>query len=148
MTKRINLSKLTEGYYDLSTLEKAEIMERVKKAIKRKNSELLNSMTTVVEKHLTHYKQDFYIHDIELIHQHDVSFLWLVRDSGTHWINLENHYMVSEKISFNEDVFEIYARQERIIAFYYYNKVTKMFTKINEQKARTLIKQQYEKMTA
>lgn len=148
MTKRINLSKLTEGYYNLSTLEKEEIMERVKKAIKRKNSDLLNTMMSVVEKHLLSYKQDFYIHDIELIHQHDVSFLWLVRDSGTHWLNLENHHMVSEKMSLNETDFEYHARQSRIIAYYYYNKHTKTFSKVNVQKARTLIQQQYQQMTA
>lgn len=148
MTKRINLSNLSESFSELTSMEKEEMMERVKKAIKRKKSDVLTSMMNAVENHVASYKQDFYIYDVELFHKHDVSFIWMVRESGTQWLNLENDHMVSEKISLNENDFEYHVKYSRIIAYYYYNKQTKTFSKINEQKARTLIQQQYQQMTA
>jgi hypothetical protein len=148
MNTRLNLSILTVDYYDLTSEQKLEKMERVKKAIKRKNNLILHKMMEVVEKNVTSYKQDFYIHDVELLHKYDVSFIWMVRDSGTQWINLENNYMVSETVSLIENDFEYHAKHSRIIAYYYYNKTTQTFNKISEQKGRALIKQQYEQMTA
>lgn len=148
MTKRINLSNLSEDFYELSTSEKEEIMNRVKKTILRKKNAVLLSMMEAVEKHVTSYKQDFYIFDVELFHQYDVSFIWMVRDSGTQWLNLDNHYMYEDHLSANEHDFEYHVRHSSIIGYYFYNKLTKSLTKINEEKARVLIKQQYEKMTA
>lgn len=148
MTKRLNLLQLSEGFHELSTEEKTEKMERVKKAINRKKDDVLLQMMETVEKHVTSYKQDFYIHDVQLYHQHDVSFIWMVRESGTQWLNLDNHYMVSEKLSLNENDFEYHAKYSRIKAYFYFNKANRKFTKINEQKARTLVKKQYEQMTA
>lgn len=57
-------------------------------------------MVKVVSKHVKHYSNDFYLHDTFSYLEGDKVGIWLLRDSGTHFIQMGD--------SFREDFMEVY----------------------------------------
>lgn len=53
--------------------------------------ELLD-MEKIVSKHLTHYRNDFYLHDIHAYLKGGRKGIWMLRDTGTHYIPLSNNF--------------------------------------------------------
>lgn len=87
---------------------------RIKSNVKFSNVDILSFMGNVVEKHTRYYQSDFQI-DREILHraaekqeQHDKTFIWLCRTSGT-WLLLERNTFLKDTREFN--TFSFYAEQ-------------------------------------
>lgn len=52
----------------------------------------LLQMEEIMNKHLKHYKNDFYLHDTYSYLSGDQKGIWLLRESGTHYIPLGEHF--------------------------------------------------------
>lgn len=52
----------------------------------------LLEMEKIVSKHLDHYVNDFYIHDLFAYLKGDKKAIWLLRDTGTHYIPLLDNF--------------------------------------------------------
>lgn len=58
---------------------------------KFKENPLIQKMSTIVDKKVEHYHQDFFYHDLRLIEDYEGDrFAWYVGDCGTHIIWLDN----------------------------------------------------------
>lgn len=145
--KRLNLKNLEEGYYELSDQDRVNMVERVKKALKRKKN-VLTEMMHIVEKKVKHYKADFYIHDVQILHRNEKDlYIWVIRDSGTHFINLDSPVTYSDGECANLNYFNSLSRMNKLIGIYLVDRENDSLQKINQEKAETIIKSEFEKAT-
>lgn len=135
---RLNYINLEKIYNSSNDFERILLIERVKQSIVRKNNHI-TQMMNIVESKVKHYKSDFYIHDMQLFHTYDVSFLWVVRESGTHWINIENQMVLDNGESGNLSYLKAIMKLPRVRAVYHYDKSTHLLQKINLEKAISLV---------
>lgn len=143
--KRLNLKKLSEEYYELSDQDKLNMVDRVKSAVKRKKN-VLTEMMKIVEKKVKHYQADFYIHDVQQLHKNpENSLIWFVRDSGTHFIDLDSPVALSDGESSNLNYFNALIKTNRFIGIYLVNPIENTLQKVSEEKAETIIKSEFEK---
>ncbi|MEK6190632.1 MAG: hypothetical protein N2A99_06550 [Carnobacterium alterfunditum] len=143
--KRLNLKKIESEYYELNDTEKTEMIERVKLLVKRKKN-FITEMMNIVEKKVKHYKADFYIHDIQKLHKSpENSLIWIIRDSGTHYIDLDSPVAYSDDTSANMDYFQTLVKMNRIIGFYLVDRKENTLQKIKQEKAEAIIKTEFEK---
>lgn len=123
-------------YYNMSEQDKDFYMTQVKQFIK--TNELFKQMENIVKRHVKAYHQDFYIHDIHSIVNHNNSdFVWMVRKTGTDLIIKNGHCISDEgnwtgKLWFN-------AIRDRNEHYYYYNTKTNRLTKITSDKAAEIV---------
>lgn len=143
--KRINLKNLEEQYHKATDQEREEIIDKVKRSIKRKNN-FLSSMMDIVERKVGSYKVDFYIYDMQLIHRYDVSFLWIIKETGTNWIDLEVDIELTDGKSANLEYYNTLLKMTRVKEIYHFDKRRKVIQRITKEKALTLVKNNFEKM--
>lgn len=116
-------------FYKLEDKEQKKYIERIKKEIKKSDNEVLKKMDRIVKRNVKQYQSDFYLHDICLMNEHPGPFLWLIRESGTDFIPLEN---------INNNLISWYDAVKKINTdFYFYNRKT--LKKINIEEADKII---------
>lgn len=100
--KKRNVLTDPNTFYDFSNEEKQSYLNYVKNKIKKHT--LLSKMHNIVNRRMTGYKTDFYVHDTYIILNDDhksKTFLWMVRDTGTDLINLNFDSSEDEKQALN-----------------------------------------------
>lgn len=135
---------MSVAFYEKNDLQKKRILNYRRKKILNGNDKLLLSMMMVVEKNLKDYFSDFYIHDLEQIENHNrKEFLWIVREYGTHYIDLHSEHFTQDNEWYSVLYFNEILENSRhgIVGIYLYEKG--ILQKINEAKA-ILILQKYE----
>lgn len=64
----------------------------------------LIKMQKIVTKHLSHYQNDFYLHDLHSYLEGDKKGLWLLRDSGTHFIQMGKSFSAEDMVVYKDYV--------------------------------------------
>ncbi|PFK99808.1 hypothetical protein COJ01_17195 [Priestia megaterium] len=64
----------------------------------------LLEMEKVVSRHLSHYQNDFYLHDLYSYLEGDKKGLWLLRDSGTHFIQMGESFSAEDMVVYKDYV--------------------------------------------
>lgn len=137
------------AYYEKSEKQQENTLNYRRRKIHTGDNELLKSMMYIAEKSLNNHIADFYIHDVELVKNYkDDAFLWVVRDYGTHYINLHVDCFTDDNewdslYYFNCVLQNAESSLSKIKGIYYCQNDT--LKKVNKVKA-TLILQQYENL--
>lgn len=77
------------AYYEKTDEQKKRTLYYRKRQILKGDNELLKNMVRIVDQNVVKYHSDFYIHDVEIIKEIKGNpLLWIVRDFGTHMLNL------------------------------------------------------------
>lgn len=92
------------------------------------NHPAYNGMLARVKAHVKHYFSDFYTHDkIQLgKNQHDEKFIWMIRESGTWFLNSKNN--------FTEEIIKQELKECRHNIYFYDGKILNPITR-NELKS-------------
>lgn len=102
LTKKRNVLIDPSTFYSFTEEEKQSYINYVKNKIKKHT--LLSKMNNIVNRKMTSYKTDFYVHDTYIIlndNHKSKKFLWMVRDTGTDLISLNFNSSEDKKQSLN-----------------------------------------------
>lgn len=85
---------ITEAFYAFTDEQKENYIKITDAKIANSGDPALKKMRNLVRRHLKKYQSDFYVHDVTLYYRaKGAPFLWILRDSGTHFINLRIRYV-------------------------------------------------------
>ncbi|MES9681775.1 hypothetical protein ABWK22_02420 [Gottfriedia acidiceleris] len=92
----------------------------------------LLEMEKIMLKHVEHYRNDFYIHDIYGYLKGDKKAIWCLRDTGTHYINMLDNFNHE-----HTDGYKYYLKSNKHLYLIDNGKIKK----INLQKAQSLLEE-------
>lgn len=142
--KELNqMKKIMNNFYEVKDKTRIKKMHQIRDIILESNSDLLKKMLYIVHQDVQYYMIDFYKHDIEKLAEYEGTFIWIVRESGTHLIPLQEEKICSDGSWLWEHEYNAICQVARIKDFYYYN--GKELLKINKEKANKIINEYKEK---
>lgn len=100
-------------FHRLDEKDKEKYIKDIKEEIEKSDNAVIKKMENIVKRHVKHYKNDFYVYDLDMIKKYPGPFIWMTRETGTDFIPL--HYLKGSLIDFYHYV--KYTNKN----FYYYN---------------------------
>lgn len=102
-------------YYNKTDKQKESSINYQKRKIQNGTDPIIKQMMAITEQHVKYYDSDFYIHDYTYRQMYNGHFLWIVRDSGTHFIPLAlRDFLPEAKTWVPEESFKAIIRSTRI----------------------------------
>lgn len=138
---KIREKELVKTYYGHSDEERIKLISKIEKKIKCSENPLLLQMIQIVESQVKHYKADFFIHDIAALIDYQEDFIWIIRDSGTHFIPLNDPTLLKDGKWLWKEHYKAIENCERILSYYHYNVKNEKMKKINSKKSEEIIKE-------
>ncbi|MBM7715316.1 hypothetical protein JOC94_002303 [Bacillus thermophilus] len=87
------------AYYEKTDEQKRRYISYMRNKIRKGDDAILQSMMELVERHLKKYHADFYVHDISLYRNTEgAPFLWIVREYGTHFVDLYSKKFLDNEV--------------------------------------------------
>lgn len=106
---------LVTRYYERSEKVQKRYISYVSTSVRNAEGTLENTMSTIVERVLKGYHNDFYLHDIQMLNEKSAfEYIWIVREYGTFLVDLLSPYKCEDKLSFEID-FAMYRKNFELV---------------------------------